>query len=44
MVWGLRYATKSETLNGQRCFDEENKMNEKITDLNKNDKSSSGYQ
>jgi hypothetical protein len=44
MVWGFRYATQNETLNGQICLDEKNKMDEKITDLNKNDKSPSRYQ
>jgi hypothetical protein len=27
MVWGFRYTTKNETLNGQMCLDE--KMDEK---------------
>jgi hypothetical protein len=29
VVQGFRYTTKSETLNGWRCLDEENKMDEK---------------
>jgi hypothetical protein len=44
MVWGFKYTSKSETLNGQRCLDEKNKMDEKIIDLSNNDKSPSGYQ
>lgn len=41
---GFQVSTQNETLNGQICLDEKNKMDEKITDLNKNDKSPSRYQ
>jgi hypothetical protein len=42
MVWGFRYMAKSEILNGQRCLDEKNKMDEKKIDLSKDGKSPSG--
>jgi len=44
MVWGFRYMAKSETLNGQRCLDEKNKMDENLIDLSKDGKSPLGYQ
>ncbi len=43
VVQGFRYMAKSETLNGWRCLDEKNKMDEK-TNPSKSDKSPLGYQ
>jgi hypothetical protein len=44
VVQGFRYTTKSETLNGWRCLDEKNKMDEKKTNPSKSDKSPLWYQ